>query len=71
MSENSIYIGNKLASFNENETEGELINFDNEVYYKISNSSNLRPFFISLISNSNHWMFLSSNGGLSAGREKF
>jgi hypothetical protein len=69
MSENSIYIGNKLASFNENETEGELINFDNEVYYKISNSSNLRPFFISLISNSNHWMFLSSNGGLSAGRK--
>jgi hypothetical protein len=69
MSKTSIYIGNYQASFNENEIKGELIHFDNEVYYKISNSSTMRPFFMSLVSNSNHWMFISSNGGLSAGRK--
>ena len=29
----------------------------------------MRPFFISVVSDSNHWMFISSNGGLSAGRK--
>ena len=49
--------------------KGELVNFDNEVYYKITNSDEMRPFFISLVSNSNHWMFIASNGGLTAGRK--
>ena len=69
MNKNPIYIGNHLASFNDNTIKGELITFDNEVYYKISNSDQMRPFFMSLVSNSNHWMFISSNGGLSAGRK--
>ena len=38
-------------------------------YYRISNSDALRPFFMSIVSDSNHWMFISSNGGLSAGRK--
>jgi hypothetical protein len=29
----------------------------------------MRPFFMSLVSNSDHWMFISSNGGLTAGRK--
>ncbi len=69
MTEQTIYIGNKRATFNGNEIKGELINIDNEVYYKISNSDQMRPFFMSLISDSNHWMFIASNGGLSAGRK--
>lgn len=69
MSKNKIYIGRNLASFDESEIKGELMSFDNEVYYKISNSNHMRPFFMSLVSDSNHWMFISSNGGLSAGRK--
>ena len=42
---------------------------DNESYYKISNSDEIRPFFMSIVSDSNHWMFISSNGGLTAGRK--
>ena len=38
-------------------------------YYKISDSDALRPFFMSIVSDSDHWMFISSNGGLSAGRK--
>jgi hypothetical protein len=69
MSKNKIYIGSNLASFNEQKIEGELMSFENEAYYKISNSNHMRPFFMSLVSDSNHWMFISSNGGLSAGRK--
>ncbi|MEM6360544.1 MAG: hypothetical protein AAF731_10655 [Bacteroidota bacterium] len=29
----------------------------------------MRPFFMSIVSDSNHWMFIGSNGGLSAGRK--
>ncbi|WP_299681296.1 hypothetical protein [uncultured Dokdonia sp.] len=69
MTKQSIYIGHQQASYNELEIKGELLNIDNEIYYKISNSDQMRPFFMSIISNSNHWMFIASNGGLSAGRK--
>ncbi|GAL65360.1 hypothetical protein JCM19301_3820 [Jejuia pallidilutea] len=49
--------------------KGEQVTFENESYYKISNSDNMRPFFMSIVSDSNHWMFISSNGGLTAGRK--
>ncbi len=68
MSKNQIYIGNNKTSFEAREIKGELISFDKEDYYKISNSDAMRPFFMSIVSDSNHWMFISSNGGLSAGR---
>lgn len=45
------------------------IKMDNEVFFKISNVDEMRPFFMSIVSDSNHWMFISSNGGLSAGRK--
>jgi hypothetical protein len=38
-------------------------------YFKITDSDALRPFFMSIVSDSDHWMFISSNGGLSAGRK--
>ena len=41
----------------------------NEDWFKISDFDELRPFFMSIVSDSNHWMFISSNGGLTAGRK--
>ena len=38
-------------------------------FYRISNVDELRPFFMSIVSDSNHWMFISSNGGVTAGRK--
>ena len=57
-----------LTSKRGKEITGELVKYENESYYKISNSHKMRPFFMSIISDSNHWMFISSNGGLTAGR---
>ncbi|WP_046745370.1 hypothetical protein [Kordia zhangzhouensis] len=45
------------------------VTVDNEQFFKIANSDELRPFFMSIVSDSNHWMFISSNGGLTAGRK--
>ncbi len=69
MIDKAIYIGNNKAISKEKVVVGEFVTIDNESYYKIENSDTLRPFFMSIVSNSNHWMFISSNGGLSAGRK--
>ena len=48
---------------------GEFVLIENEKYYQIRNYDAMQPFFISLASDSNHWMYISSTGGLSAGRK--
>ncbi|GAA4280709.1 hypothetical protein [Gaetbulibacter aestuarii] len=52
----------------DNEVKGALVSINNESYYKIANVDKMRPFFMSIVSDSNHWLFISSNGGLTAGR---
>ncbi len=50
------------------QASGSFVTIDNTEYYKISNSEKLKPFFIQVASASDIWIFLSSNGGLTAGR---
>jgi hypothetical protein len=45
------------------------VKIGNEVFYKISNADKMRPFFMSIVSSANLWLFVSSNGGISAGRK--
>lgn len=45
------------------------VEINGETFYKISDVDAMRPFFMSIVSDSNHWMFVSSNGGISAGRK--
>ena len=47
----------------------EQVTLDGEKYFRISNSDAMRPFFMSIVSDSDHWMFISSNGGLTCGRK--
>ena len=53
----------------DNQVKLSQVQLHGETYFKISNSDAMRPFFMSVVSDSNHWMFISSNGGLSAGRK--
>ena len=39
-----------------------------ETYYRIEHYDRMPPFFMSLVSSSDHWLFISSTGGLTAGR---
>ena len=54
---------------NKKEINLESVFIHNEMFFKITNHDLMRPFFMSIVSDSNHWMFISSNGGLSAGRK--
>ena len=64
-----IFLGDQLMQGHEVVVKGEEVKIGHESYYKISNYDAMRPFFMSIVSDSNHWMFLSSTGGLSAGRK--
>eukprot|EP00667_Euglena_gracilis_P001135 EG_transcript_1135 len=47
---------------------GEYLNANGESWYKIAQYDKMQPFFVSLVSASNFWLYASSNGGLSCGR---
>ena len=64
-----MYIGQNLRQTNPLEPEGKLIKIEGDLFFKISNVDNMPPFFMSIVSDANHWMFIGSNGGLSAGRK--
>jgi hypothetical protein len=57
-----------MSITNNNTVSGEFVNLGGERFYAISNVDKMDPFFISLVSNSDHWLFTSSTGGLTAGR---
>lgn len=50
-------------------TELQYLKIDGESFFKISNHDQMNPFLMSIVSDGNHWMFISSNGGLTAGRK--
>ncbi len=52
-----------------NSTQLNQVVINEEIYYQISNVDQMPPFFMSIISHSNHWLFIGSNGGISAGRK--
>jgi len=52
----------------ESDVAGGFVDLDGERYYRIRNVDDMAPFFISVISNTDHWLFVSSTGGLTAGR---
>ncbi|MEY3480772.1 MAG: hypothetical protein RIQ71_1547, partial [Verrucomicrobiota bacterium] len=47
---------------------GEFLAVEGEPFYGIRNHDRMPPFFLSVVSAEDHWMFLSSHGGLTAGR---
>ena len=66
---NETNIVTRETSLDNMDVELKSVIIDDEVYYQISNNDVMRPFFMSIVSDSNHWMFISSNGGLTAGRK--
>ncbi len=64
-----IRIGENILQTEHGKVTGNQVIIEGEQFYRIGNSNAMRPFFMSIVSESNHWMFISSNGGLSAGRK--
>ena len=61
-------IGDTVAHYPDRPVSGGYVNLLGESFYCIRNYDRMAPFFMSLVSSSDHWMFISSSGGLSAGR---
>ncbi len=57
-----------VGTTDNNAISGEFMDMAGERYYAIRNVDQMDPFFISVISDVDHWLFVSSNGGLTAGR---
>ena len=63
------YLRKSLTFSEAKDVGGKEVIINNENYYKIENVDAMRPFFMSIVSPYNHWLFISSNGSLSAGRK--
>ncbi len=50
------------------EINGGFVTLDGDRFYRISQYDALPPFFMTLVSAFDHWLFISSTGGLTAGR---
>ena len=63
-----IYMADAALHLNQAEVNGGFTVRNDVKYYIIRNYHRMPPFFMSLVSSSDHWMFVSSSGGLTAGR---
>ena len=50
------------------EPSGEFCTFRGEMWYRISSYDAIPPFFMTIVSSSDVWNYLWSNGGITAGR---
>jgi hypothetical protein len=67
--QSSIKIGDSNYQPSHTQSNGNYLTIGEELYYCIENYDHMPPFFMSLVSSTDHWMFISSTGGLTAGRK--
>lgn len=48
--------------------EGTLVDVNGTRFFRVSNYDEMPPFFMTMVSASDHWLFISTTGGLTAGR---
>ena len=63
-----IFIGETPQKQVEKKVRGEYVPLLGELFYRMENFDAIEPFFMSIVSGSDHWLFVSSTGGLTAGR---
>lgn len=51
------------------QVKGSYVTYNDELYYEIQNSNQMQPFFISLASDDDLWMYVASTGSLTCGRQ--
>ncbi len=66
--QNSIFIGRNPLRLSAKAAGGAYVTLFGEPFYKIENFDAIEPFFMSIVSSSDHWLFIASSGGISAGR---
>ena len=65
----TLKIGNSRFQGSQLQVSGKIIEIAGESFYCSEKYDRIPPFFMSIVSHSDHWIFISSTGGLTAGRE--
>jgi hypothetical protein len=68
MSQDGVFLGNHQISKREATVDGRLVERAGETFYRIEHAEALAPFLTTVVSDSDHWLFVGSNGALTAGR---
>ncbi len=63
-----VFLGNHRLPQSELAATGRLVESGSGTFYSIEHAEGMRPFLMSVVSDSDHWLFVSSNGALTAGR---
>ncbi len=64
----NIYWGNTIIKQADSSVSGKIVELEGESFYQITNYDAMPPFLMTVVSGSDHWMFVSSTGGLTCGR---
>lgn len=67
-SRKQIYLGRQPLREPPKEVTGSYIDRAGEKFYSIKNYDAMQPFFMTIISPDDHWLYVASNGGITAGR---
>ncbi len=69
MKNSRIFLGDTCLKETKAQVKGGFKEIQGERFFKIDNYDQMPDFFMTIVSDSDHWMFISSNGSLSAGRK--
>ena len=64
----AIWIGDSSYRSADDAVQGGYVALHGEQYYRITHYDQLAPFFMTIVSSADHWLFLASTGGITAGR---
>ena len=63
-----VFWGESTIKHQDARVDGGIVEISGEKYYRVRNYDRMPAFLMSLVSSSDHWMYVSSSGGLTCGR---
>jgi hypothetical protein len=69
MSHDGVFLGTHPIAKREPTVDGRLVERGAETFYRIEHAEALPHFLTTVVSDSDHWLFVGSNGALTAGRQ--
>ncbi|MDO9592608.1 MAG: hypothetical protein Q7I98_05360, partial [Erysipelotrichaceae bacterium] len=64
MKTSNLFFGSASLNNKNEEISLETVSINKESFFKIKNYNHMNPFFMTIVSDVDHWMFISSTGGL-------
>lgn len=68
MNQSYFKIADQPLQFQNEEVSGSFVKMGEVLFYKVNHVDQMPPFFMSIVSHDEHWMFIGANGALTAGK---